>query len=94
MSWPLRIDANGPLDTAAIFSTLASHEIAGLTETRPDRLTHRRVLEFEGRPVILTVWFDGSGVTIEGETGDGPWPGTVVELVVPTDADPLDPPPR
>ena len=75
MSWSLRVDANGPLDTAAIFSTLASHEIAGLTETRPDRLTHRRVLEFEGRPVILTVWFDGSGVTIEGETGDGPWPG-------------------
>lgn len=76
----LRITANGPLDAGAAISTLANHEIAGLTETRPADLSHRRIVELEDGPVELTVRLDREGATVEADLG-GSRPGAVDDLV-------------
>jgi 3-methyladenine DNA glycosylase/8-oxoguanine DNA glycosylase len=76
----LRLDANGPLDTAAILSTLVNHEVPGLTETSPSELTHRRIVELDGGPQELKVRFDSTGVTVDA-SGPGDDPEGIEQLV-------------
>lgn len=69
----LRIEANGPLDVRAAIATLVNHEIAGLTETRPDELSHRRIVELEDGPLEVIVRLDPAGVTVGSDlTVSGP----------------------
>lgn len=80
MTASLRVEANGPLDVGAVFSNLVNHEVAGLTETDPGTLTHRRIVEVAGRPHPLSVRFDFSGVTVDSP-GSGRHPEGIEELV-------------
>lgn len=80
MSRKLRIEANGPVDTGAIISTLVNHEITGLTETSAGDLTCRRIVELAGEPTELKVEIDSAGVTVFG-SGPDDLPAGTGELV-------------
>lgn len=60
----MRVEANGGLDTESILSTLARHEIEGLTSTDLASGTHRRVLLIDGREVDLELKFAPWGIEI------------------------------
>jgi 3-methyladenine DNA glycosylase/8-oxoguanine DNA glycosylase len=82
--------ANGAFDAA---STLARHEIAGLTQTDMSRMTHRRIVELGGRPVPVELELRPEGVLSVG--GDGGDPDGLERLVrhwfdLDTDVAPID----
>lgn len=65
----MRVEANGPFDVTSVISTLARHEIDGLTVTDVAERTHRRFVNVDGEPAELTLAFDSDGVEVSDPTG-------------------------
>ncbi|MCB0871102.1 MAG: DNA-3-methyladenine glycosylase 2 family protein [Solirubrobacterales bacterium] len=76
----MRVEANGPVDTDSILSTLLRHEVAGLTETSLRECTHRRTVVVDDKPVELNLVFGDDGIKVAHE-GDQVDPESVVRLV-------------